>query len=228
LVYFLSGAPRSGAEREFKRAIELNPSYPTAHHWYATNFFEPMGRLHEGMTELKRAQDLDPLSPVITTTLARDFFFARQYDQAMEQLGKTLEMDPSFALTHSYLGLIYEQRGMLGQAITEFQKWQSLSDDDPAATGALAHAYAVSGRRADAQKALLKLREASKIRYVSPYDVAVLYVGLGDSNPAMDWLKKAYQDHSPWLIWIKVDPRFDSVRDDPRYHDLLRGMGIPE
>jgi tetratricopeptide (TPR) repeat protein len=218
----------SHAEKEFQRSIQLDSSYPTAHHWRATNFLEPMGRLDEGMTELKRAQELDPLSPVINAVLARNFMFAHQYDRATEQLVKTLEMDPNFALAHSYLGLTYELKGMLGQAIAEFQKWQSLSGDEPAATSALGHAYALSGKRADAQKAVARLRELSKDRYVAPYDVAVVYVGLGDNDHTMEWLQRAYEDHSAWLIWIKVDPRFDSVRDDPRYRTLLQGMRIPE
>jgi serine/threonine protein kinase/tetratricopeptide (TPR) repeat protein len=218
----------SGAEREFQRAINLNASYPTAHHWYGTNFFEPMGRLSEGMTELKRAQNLDPLSLVIGAVVARDFFFAGRYDEAIEQLRKTLEMDPSFPLAHSYMGLVYEQKGMYPEATAEFQKWQGPSGDDPAATGALGHAYALSGRRADAQQALLKLEGLSIRRYVAPFDAAVIYVGLGDKDRAMEWLEKAYDDHSAWLVWVKVDPRFNSIRDDPRYHDLLRRMRIPE
>jgi tetratricopeptide (TPR) repeat protein len=217
----------SDAEREFQRAIQLDPTYPTARHWRATNFLEPMGRLNEAMTELKRAHELDPLSPVINAVLARNFMFARQYDRAAEQLRETLEIDPNFALAHSYLGLFYELKGMLGQAIAEFQAWQTLSGDEPAATGALGHAYALSGKRAEAQKAIVRLRDLSKDRYVAPYDVAVVYVGLGDTDQTMEWLQRAYEDHSAWLIWIKLDPRFDGIRGDPRYRDLLRRMKIP-
>jgi len=217
----------SDAEREFQRAIQLDPTYPTAHHWRATNFLEPMGRLNEAMTELKRAHELDPLSPVINAVLARNFMFARQYDRAAEQLRTTLEIDPNFALAHSYLGLFYELKGMLGQAIAEFQAWQTLSGDEPAATGALGHAYALSGKRAEAQKAIVRLRDLSKDRYVAPYDVAVVYVGLGDTDQTMEWLQRAYEDHSAWLIWIELDLRFDGIRGDPRYRDLLRRMKIP-
>jgi eukaryotic-like serine/threonine-protein kinase len=215
------------AEEEFQRAIELDPSYPTAHHWRGTNLLEPMGRLIEGMTELKRAQDLDPLSLVINAVVARDLIFQRQYDSAMEQLRKTLEIDPSFALAHSYLGLAYEQKGLFAQAISEFQEWQRLSGDEPAATGALGHAYAISGKRTDAQNALVRLKGLSAKQYVAPYDLAVICVGLGDTSQAMDWLERAYEDHSAWLIWIKVDPRFDGTRNDPRYRDLLRRMKLP-
>jgi eukaryotic-like serine/threonine-protein kinase len=218
----------TGAEKEFQRAIQLNPDYPTAHHWYATNVLEPMGRLDQAMAEVKRAQDLDPLSLVIDVVVARDFFFARRYDRAIDQLRKTLELDPNFALAHSHLGLVYEQTGMLEQAVAEFQKWLELSRDEPSATAALGHAYAISGRRAEAQKALVTLKDLSRSVYVAPYDVAVVYAGLGDRDQAMAWLGRAYEDHSAWLIWIRADPRFDGIRDDPRYHDLLRRMRIPE
>jgi serine/threonine protein kinase/tetratricopeptide (TPR) repeat protein len=218
----------SGADREFRRAIELDPSYPTAHHWRGTNFLEVMGRLNDAMTELRRAQELDPLSLVIAAVVARDLIFARQYDRAEVELRKALEMDSRFALAHAYLGLAYEQQGRIEQAVAQFHEWQTLSGDEPAATAALGHAYAMSGRRTDAQKALFRLQDLAKDRYVAPYDIAVVYLGLGDKAKAMDWLDRAYDDHSAWLIWVKLDPRFDGIRPAPHYHDLLRGMKIPD
>ena len=135
-------------------------------------------------------------------------------------------MDPSFPVAHWNLGEVYEQEARYKEAIAEFQKFQSLSGGQPAATGELGHAYAVSGKRAEAQKALLSLKDLSKSRYVAPYDVALIYIGLGDKDQAMEWLEKAYEDHSASLTWVKVDPRFDSLRGDPRYRDLLRRMNL--
>jgi Flp pilus assembly protein TadD len=187
-----------------------------------------MGRLNDAMTELRRAQELDPLSLVIAAVVARDLIFARQYDRAEVELRKALEMDSRFALAHAYLGLAYEQQGRIEQAVAQFHEWQTLSGDEPAATAALGHAYAMSGRRTDAQKALFRLQDLAKDRYVPPYDIAVVYLGLGDKAKAMDWLDRAYDDHSAWLIWVKLDPRFDGIRPAPHYHDLLRGMKIPD
>jgi serine/threonine-protein kinase len=214
-----------GAEREFKRAIELDPSYPTAHHWFATTL-AAMGRLDEAMSQIRQAQELDPLSPVITSDVGRLFYYARQYDPAIETLRKTLEMDPSFSWAHWYLGMVYEQEASYDEAIAEFQKWLSLVGKEPTAVGALGHAYAVSGKRDEAQKKLVELKELARRQYVAPFDVAVIYIGLGDKEQAIQWLNKAYEDHSAWLIWVNVDPRFYSIHGDPRYIDLLRRMGL--
>jgi eukaryotic-like serine/threonine-protein kinase len=216
----------AGAEREFKRAIELNPNYATAHHWYGTTLWA-MGRLDEGRGELKRAQEYDPLSLIINADVGRAYYFSRSYDKAIEQLRKILdEIDPNFGVAHWYLGMAYEQKAMFEEALGELQKWSSLSGGDPAAIGALGHTYAVSEKPGEARKALTKLSELSKSRYVSPYDVAVIYIGLGDKDQALEWLEKAYDDHSAFLIWLNLDPRFDTLHSDQRYHDLQRRMGL--
>jgi tetratricopeptide (TPR) repeat protein len=215
-----------GAEREFKRAIDLNPHYATAHQWYGTTL-SGMGRLDEAMGELKRAQESDPLSPIIGAEVGRGFYYARQYDRAIKQLRKVLdEIDPNFAAAHWYLGMVHEQKAMFGEALAEFQTWQGLSGGDPAALGALGHAYAVSGKRDQARKALTELKDLSRSRYVAPFDVAVLYIGLGEKDQVLEWLEKAFADHSAWMAWLNVDPRFDTLRGDPRYRDLLRRMGL--
>jgi len=216
----------AGAEREFKRTIELNPNYATVYRWYAVGYFA-MGRLDEGLAMTKRAEEMEPLSFLISSAVAADLYFARQYDQAIQQLRRTLDMDANFALAHLVLGLAYEQKGMFEEAIREFQKGSSFSGGEPTMVSALGHVYAVSGRKDRAQNVLVELKQLSRRRYVAPFEIAVIYMGLGDNELTFEWLEKAYRDHSPWLPWLKVDPRFDSLHGDPRYRDLRRRMGLP-
>jgi tetratricopeptide (TPR) repeat protein len=218
---------RSGTEREFKRAIELNPRDGSAHLRYA-GYFEAMGPMDDSIAEHKRAQEIEPLSLITGANAGRMFYHAHQYDRAIRELGKVLEMDPNFAQTHLFLGWAYEQQARHEDAIEEFQKGLTLSGGESEMVGALGHAYAVAGKRGEAEKVLVDLKERSTQHYVAPFDIAVIYVGLGAKTPTFEWLDKAYEDHSSWLTWIKVDPRFDSIRDDPRYHDLLRRMKLPE
>jgi Flp pilus assembly protein TadD len=153
-------------------------------------------------------------------------YYARRYDQAIEQLGKTLEMDPNFARAHWILALAYEQVGRSEEAVLECKKAVDLSGGDPVVLGVLGHAYAMSGKRSEAQKVLAELKDLSKRRYVAPFDIALIYSGLGDKAQTLEWLEKAYEDHSQRLLWIKVDPRLDSLRGEPRFQDLLRRMGL--
>ncbi len=215
-----------GAEREFKRTIELNPNYAIAFQRYAGHL-EAMGRLDEALAMRKRGEEIDPLSPVINTTAGWDLYFARQYDQAIEQFRRVLDTDANFPLAHLSLGWAYEQKGMLEEAIAEFQKGSSLSGGEPRMVGALGHAYAVSGHKDRAQRVIVELKQLSRQRYVPPFEIAVIYMGLGEKDLTFEWLEKAYQDHSPWLIWLKVDPRFDSLHGDSRYRDLRQRMGLP-
>jgi TolB-like protein/tetratricopeptide (TPR) repeat protein len=216
-----------GARSEFQRAIELNPRNGTAHQRYAA-YFLVEGRVDEALAEIKRAQEIEPLSLITNTLVARGFYHARQYDQAIEQARRSLELEPNFAQAHLYLGWTYEQQARYEGAIAELRKAFTLSDGESEVAGALGHVYAVSGRRTEAEKALAALKERSTHQYVAPFDIAVIYAGLGAKTPTFEWLEKAYEDHSHWLVWVKVDPRFDTIRDDPRYHDLLRRMRIPE
>jgi serine/threonine protein kinase/tetratricopeptide (TPR) repeat protein len=216
----------AGAEREFKRALELNPNYATAHFWYSI-CLGWTGRLDEAAVEAKLAREADTLSPIIGSTVGQGLYYARRYDQAIEQLGKSLEMDPNFYFSRSFLGMAYEQVARHEEAIAEFQKALSLSGGKAGALGALGHAYAVSGKRAEAQKTLAELKDLSKRDYVAPYDIALIYVGLGDKAKALEWLATdAYKDHSVRLVWIKIDPRLDSLRGEPRFQDLQRRMGL--
>ncbi len=215
-----------GVEREFKRTIELNPNYGSAYRWYG-EYLQAMGRLDESLPMMKRAEEIEPLSLVTSTSVGLQLYLARQYDQAIEQLRKTLDMDANFPTAHLFLGFAYEQKGMFEEAIAEIQKGSSLSEGDPTMAGALGHAYAVSGRKDRAQNVLVELKQLSRQRYVAPFEIAVIHIGLGDKDQTFEWLEKAYRDHSPWLVFLKVDPRFDSLHGDSRYRDLRRRMGLP-
>jgi len=187
-----------------------------------------MGRPDEAMAETKRAQALDPLSLTLNTALGEDAYYARQYDEAIAQLEKTINLDPHYYRGYLLLGHAYEQMKMYEQAIETFQKGTTQAQRHPQLVSSLGCTYALAGERDKAHQALAELREMSKHRYISPYLFAVVYVGLGDKDQAFAWLEKAYQDRSFWLIWLKVEPRFDSLRDDPRFQDLLRRVGVPQ
>jgi TolB-like protein len=216
----------SGAEREFKRTIELNPHYATVYFWYSLHL-AAMGRLDEALALVKRAEEMEPLSLIISSMVGRYLSYARQYDQAIEQLRRVLDIDANFPVAHQYLGWAYEQKGMFEEAIAEFQKGSSLSGGDPIMVGPLGHAYAVSGRKDRAQNVIVELKQQSKRRYVAPFEIAGIYMGLSEKDLTFEWLEKAYRDHSPGLIYLKVDPRFDSLHGDSRYRDLRRRMGLP-
>jgi TolB-like protein/Flp pilus assembly protein TadD len=216
-----------GAEREFKRAIELNPNYATAHHWYS-NYLEEMGRHDEAIAEIKRAQQLDPLSLIINAVVGLRFRSARRYDEAIEQLRKTLEMDPNFAMAHFLLGGVYKQKGQYESAIAEYQKGRSASGGSVHLLAALGRAYAAAGKRRKALKILGELKELSKRRYVSASFVASIYVALGEKDQALEWLEKGYRDRDAAMVGLNWVPTFDPLRSDPRFEDLLRRMNFPK
>jgi serine/threonine protein kinase/tetratricopeptide (TPR) repeat protein len=214
-----------GAEREFKRAIELNPNYAIARYWYSI-FLSATGRLDDAIAEAKRAQDADPASLVISTISAQAYYFSRRPDQAIQELRKTLYIDSGFYIAHWLLAMIYTEAGRYEEAIAEGQKAWSLSGSAPSALGQLGYSYAVSGKDAQAKRVLAELQDLSKRRYVAPLDIAIVYVGLREKEQAFEWLDKAYEDRSFFLEWIKVDPRFYSLRGEPRFQDLLRRIGL--
>jgi DNA-binding winged helix-turn-helix (wHTH) protein/TolB-like protein/Tfp pilus assembly protein PilF len=207
------------AEREFKRAIELNPNYATAHHWYS-DFLALTGRHAEAMTEIKRALELDPLSLVINATLGERLYQARRYDEAIAHLRKTLEMDSNFGPAHYLLGLALEQKGSYDEAIAELSKARTLSGSNPWMVSALGHTLALSGRKADAQRVLGELRELSKARHVTPYDFAVVYQGLGQHEQVIEWLQKLHKDKIRRAL--KDDPRMDALQQDQRFQKLYQ------
>jgi serine/threonine-protein kinase len=214
-----------GAEHAYQRAIELNPGYATARHWYS-GCLRAMGRLEEAMTEIKRAQELDPLSVAIGRDLGRVYHLRRQYDQAIEQYRRVLELDPNFPSGYLHLGMAYEGKLRYEEALAAFQKAQTLPGGNPLILGASGHCYAASGNLAEARRALTELDELSRRRYVAPISRALIYIGLGDRDRAFQWLEKACEERDPWLAWLNVEPVFDSLRSDPRFPRLLRRVGL--
>jgi eukaryotic-like serine/threonine-protein kinase len=216
-----------GAEREFKRAIELNPGYAITHHWYA-ECLAGMGRYAEALAEIRQAQELDPLSLIISSIVGWVFYFDRRDDQAIAEFRKTLELDPNFWVAHWTLGRAYEQKAMFVEAIAEIQKAIDFSGGSPLSLAALGHTYAVWGRRAEAERVLNELKESSKQGYISPYGIAAIHAGLGEKDQAFIWLEKAYEERSGWLIWLRAEPISDPLRSDPRFQDLLRRIGLTQ
>ncbi len=216
-----------GAEREFTQAIELNPGYANAHHWYAL-YLTIMGHHSEAIAEDRKAESLDPLSLIISADLAMEALGpAGMYDQEMEQCRKTLEMDPSFPLAHACLCDSYKNKRMYKEAVAEMQKAIDLSGGSVVWVSALAHTYALAGRRDEATKILNELKARSKREFVSPILFAYIYAGLGDKDQAFAWLEKAYEERSDVVGGLKVGRQLDPLRSDPRFQDLLRRMNFP-
>jgi serine/threonine protein kinase/Flp pilus assembly protein TadD len=218
----------SGAEREFQRAIELNPNYAGSHQGYGITL-AMTGRLGEAMAEEKRALQLDPLSPLINGSVAVALYEARQYDQAIEQERKTLDLNANYLMARTGLGLAYVQKSMHQESIAELEKAVAVSGGNVSALSNVGYAYAMAGRKAEAQKVLDKINELSKEGYVPAGAKARIYAGLGDKDKVFQWLETAYSERSiagtlPGMI--KVDPVFDSLHSDPRFTDLLRRMNL--
>jgi len=214
------------ADREFRRALELNPNYANGHHWYA-EYLSLVGRHQQAIAESERARELDPLSTIINTWVGSRYFFARQYDKAIEQYRNAVEMDPAFVPVRLVLGQAYEEKGMSQEAVAELQRAVQLSGGSPVYQAALAHAYGVAGRRADAQRLLAGLEKASQERYVSPVDLALAHLGLGETGVCLDLLKQAVEEHSPRAAFLGIEPRFDRLRSDTRFQQLMVKIGLP-
>ena len=213
------------AEKEFQLALELNPNFADGHDAYAT-YLAAMERHAESAAHVERAEELDPLSLPILADAAWVFYCARQYDRAMEASRRAVELDPRFWPAYTYLGLAYEKMGRFPEAIAALEKARQL-DDNTAIFEMLGGAYAASGRKDDARKVLSELTERSKQRYVCPYEVATVYVGLGEKESALQWLQKAEEDRADCVPWMRPDPKLDPLRGDPRFQDLMRRVGFP-
>ncbi len=218
----------SGAAKEFQRAIELDPRYALAHEWYG-GYWSAIGRNDQSIAERIQAQLLDPLSPIINFELAMAFYHARQYDRAIEEFTKTLEMDPSFQPAHTFLAAAYEQKGMYEKAITGFQKANSLTKGgDSSAMGGLGHVYAVSGKKDEAQNVLNELKRMCVDGYVPAHQIALIYAGLREKDQAFAWLEKAYEERQFGMVWLKTEPRWQSLRSDLRFAHLLQRMRLAD
>jgi TolB-like protein/Tfp pilus assembly protein PilF/predicted Ser/Thr protein kinase len=208
------------AEADYRRAIELNPNYATAHQWYASLLVQT-GRTGEALSEIRFAQELDPLSSIISANAGLYLYYSRRYDEAERQLRRTLEVDETFGVAHLYLGYVHLQQGEAARAVSEIERAQQLMGDDPETMAALGHAYAAANRRADALELLSRLRARGRRAYVSPYFMAVVYTGLGEREQALGQLEQAFADRHPGMILLKFDPRFDSLRGDARLAHLI-------
>ena len=211
------------AEREFKRAIELNPSLADAHHGYSA-YLSDTGRHDQARFEINRARELDPLSLYVNLGVGVRLWVARQYDQAIDAFKKTTDMDQGFAPAHVWLGYAYAAKRMYPEAIAAFQEYIKLSGDDPSVQVSLGKAYALAGQRVKAQ-AILKRLETTK-EYVSPEELANLYVTLGEREKAFASLEKGYAAHDLQLQYLGTDPDLDPLRSDPRFQDLMRRVGL--
>jgi len=216
----------AAAEKEFKHALELNPSDAEAHRMYSI-YSSALGRGEEALAEIRRAQQLDPLSNLTQITAGWTFYYARQYDRAVEQCRRVLESDPNSDGGYDCLGSAYLAKGLYEEAIAASERTVSLSGSDPARVVGLARAYALAGRKAEAHKVLQELRQLSKGAYLPPCYFAAVHVALGENEQAFTWLEKAYRERDTYLTWLKVDEALDPLRPDPRFHELLSRVGLP-
>jgi TolB-like protein/Tfp pilus assembly protein PilF len=214
----------STAEKEFRRSIELNPSYAMAHHHYSLHL-DAFGRLEEALAEAKRALECDPLSPIVNNLLALQYYLLRRYDEAIAQYRRTLEIDPNLGASNIELGFSYAAKGMLREAIAVGEK-HSATATALRARGALGYFLALSGDREGALRQLEGLRALSQLQYVAPHHFYLIYLGLGEKDQAFAWLEKAHQDRSGIFFQLKADPVNDPLRSDPRFADLLRRVGL--
>ena len=215
-----------GAAEGFKRAIQLDARYATAYQRYSL-YLSAMGRFDESFEQIQKARDLDPLSISINSSFGWRLYLARQYDRSIAQLRGTLEMDPSYEWPQLILGQAYEQKGDFNSAVAELRKAVELSHNSPLMISALAHAYALSGNQAEAQRLVAQLLVQAKKQYVSPYYIAIVYVALGRNELAMDWLEKALADRSNGLVFLKVEPELDPLRSNPRFIALQQQLKFP-
>jgi serine/threonine protein kinase/tetratricopeptide (TPR) repeat protein len=225
-VFWLHAWQWPEAKLEFERSLSLNPAYPTANHWYA-EYLMTMGRHAEAISRMKASQELDPLSLIISVAIGWAYYMGRRYEEAMEQLRRTVELDPNYPVTYWILGLLLRKMSRYEEAIAEGEKGVTLSGGSPMVRAALAQSFAVAGRSVEAVQILGELTELAKRKYVAPYFFAGIHIGLGENDRAMEYLEKAYEERSHWLIYLHIDPSMDGLRSDSRFQELLRRIGLP-
>ena len=215
----------ANANLEFQRALALSPNAVTALDWHSV-YLTAMGRFDEARAEILRARELDPLSVATNTDVGFVDYYSRHYADAAKQLRATVEMNPSFPLAHLWLGRTYQEQHQYDEAVAEYTAAAKVLTDWPVTMAAIGHVYGVSGRRDDAHRVLRDLQALSSRKYVTPYGVALVYAGLGDTASAFDWLDRAVADRSNWLVWLKLDPRFANLHGNPRFDALLARIGL--
>ena len=213
-------------QAEFERSIALNPVYPYSNHWHA-EYLMTMGRHDQAIAEMKKCQELDPLSLIISVAIGWAYYMARRSDESMEQFRRTIELDPHYPMAYWILGLLLRSMGRFAEAISEGEKAVTLSGGSPVMRASLAQTLALAGEQTRATPVLDELVELSRQKYVSPYFLAGTYLGLGLHDRALEYLEKAYEDHSHWLLYLHIDPGMDALRSNPRFQDLVRRVGLP-
>ncbi|MGH9712793.1 MAG: protein kinase domain-containing protein [Candidatus Acidiferrales bacterium] len=214
------------AETEFKRSLALNPAYPTANHWYA-EYVMTMGCRSGAIARMKKCQELDPLSLIISVAIGWAFYNDRRYNDAIEQLRRTVELDPNYPVTYWILGLLHRKMGRLEPAIADGEKGVKLSGGSILMRAALAQTFAAAGKKNKALQILDELTKLAKEKYVASYHLAGIHIGLEEDDRAMECLEKSYEEHSHWLIYLHMDPGMDSLRADARFQELLQRVGLP-
>ena len=213
-----------GSEREFRRALELNPNYPTGHHWFS-HYLAAVGRLDDAVAEIKRARELDPFGVTVNFWLGDTLYYSHRYEEAIKQYRTTLELYPKRADLYGKIGDCYAQEGAYPEAVAEWQQSPALSGDAYLAAR-LERAYKRSGYRGYLLARLDQMKASAQTEAVSPLDFAYTYALLGDKEHTLEWLEKAYEVRDPWL-YVKADPRLDNLRTDARFQSLIRRMGLP-
>jgi serine/threonine protein kinase/Tfp pilus assembly protein PilF len=213
----------AAADKEFRRGIELNPTYAAGHYWYGY-CLSALGRLLEGETQVRKGQQLEPLSMIASTFSGFPLYHSRQFNDAIRYFQDTIEMDPNFAVAHLYLGQALYLVGRVHEAIKACEQAQSITPDVPLILGPLGCFYAAAGARNEAERIISKLRARS---YVAAHAVATVYLGLGEIEGAIDWFETAVEQRFMWLVWLKMDPLYDALRASPRFSDLLSEVGLP-
>jgi len=218
---------RVGSEKEYRRAIELNPNYATAYQWLGSDNLVHRKRFDEAVAALRRAEELDPLSPIISMNIGSTLVYARRYDEAIVQVNLTLSLDPNFSYAHTILGWAFHYKGMYAEAIAEYRRSIDLAYD-PMSKAFLALSLKKQGRRAEVAKLLDELKQESERRYVPSYALALAYIALNEKEDAFVWLEKEIEVRGSWSSAYAVAPELDELRDEPRFRAMLKRMNLPE